>query len=321
MRLVFVFALSILSFDLHARNIECHAGQKIRVIETRYPAQEGDIACSVIYHKPSEGIASKTLWKARNDVEYCDEKARWLANKLENASWVCNSTDKAAAHHEIIQSSLKVSDHTSADVPSSPLEFRKFLEQHFAVDFETKADYYYGEDQEDCIATACKRFFDYRSLVANELQSFFGYKVSDDITLWMDLECRDSHCWGQLYKEQEQEQEKIKKLSLPEFETDGSFSIFLKSQHQGFPDLWLPISHNSSKIVEVKLLRYYNGSYQTLAHLLAKPDPDMKVDSEHTAASEPGIVTLKANFGDESLELIYKARDIKHEGLLLNPRE
>ncbi|MGI9295613.1 MAG: hypothetical protein ACR2PS_16660, partial [Pseudomonadales bacterium] len=132
-----------------------------------------------------------------------------------------------------------------------------------------------------------------------------------------DLECDGSHCWGHLYKEEDD----IEKLLLPEFETGIAFNIFLKSQHDGFPDLWLPISHGSSNVVEVKLLRYVDGSYKTLAHLLAKPDPEVQTDPARDTTLQAGVVTLNANYKGENLELVYQTRDIDYEGLLLNPSE
>lgn len=314
-RIVFVVTLLISSFDLQARKIECLAGEKIRIIETLYPEDNSGVVCNITYHKPTAGIASKIVWQARNDVNFCDNRAWFMANKLEKKGWTCNSVYEAVEDNEVIQSSLSINDSTSADVPTSPLTFRKFLEQQFEVDFQTKADYYYGKDQLDCIAADCKRFFDYRIQSGGEPQTLFGYKVSEKTKLWMDLECRGGHCWGYLY----QEQADIEKLPLPEFVTRAPASLFLKSQHRGFPDLWLPVAHNSSNIVEVKLLRYQDGSYKTLAHLLAKSDPGMKAESKGKPAFAPGIVTLKANLDGESLELVYKTRDIGYEGLLLNP--
>jgi hypothetical protein len=85
--------------------------------------------------------------------------------------------------------------------------------------------------------------------------------------------------------------------------------------------LWLPISHSSSNVVEVKLLRYQNGSYKTLAHLLAKPKPDSQAEPESKTALQAGVVTLKASYAGESLELVYQTRDIDYEGLLFNPSE
>ncbi|MGI9289125.1 MAG: hypothetical protein ACR2P1_27380 [Pseudomonadales bacterium] len=317
LRLGFVAALLIISFDLQARKIECHAGQSIRIIETRYPPAGSGIACNVTYHKPTEGVASKVLWDARNDVEYCGNKAWLLANKLENGGWICNSIYEATEGNEVVRLSRTTNGSDNADAPASPLAFRKFLEENFSVVFQAKADYYYGQDEEDCIETDCKKFFDYRSQFITEPVSFFGYNVSAETKLWMDLECDGSHCWGHLYKERED----IQKLLLPEFETGVAFNIFLKSQNDGFPDLWLPISHSSSNTVEVKLLRYVDGSYKTLAHLLAKPEPKMQAGPESDTALQAGVVTLKSSYGGESLELVYQTKDIDYEGLLLNPSE
>ncbi|MGI9294959.1 MAG: hypothetical protein ACR2PS_13320, partial [Pseudomonadales bacterium] len=64
-----------------------------------------------------------------------------------------------------------------------------------------------------------------------------------------------------------------------------------------------------------------DGSYKTLAHLLARPDPEAQTDAESDTALQAGVVTLKANYAGENLELVYQTRDIDYEGLLLNPGE
>ncbi len=319
LRLALFAALIITSANLQARKIECHSGQDLRVIETRYPPKGSGVACTVTYHKPTEGVASKELWNARNDAEYCGNKAWLLANKLEDGGWVCNFIYEAAQGNQTISASRISSGSDISNAPASPLAFREFLASEFGVVFQTQADYYYSEDKTACASTSCKRFFDYRNQLVTTPTSFIGYRVSAAIKLWMDLECNGSHCWGHLYKEEKAKG--IEKLLLPEFETGVAFNIFLASKNDGFPDLWLPISHSSTNTVEVKLLRYQNGSYKTLAHLLAKPKPELQLTPEQEPALQAGVVTLKANYAGDKLELVYQTQDIDYEGLLFNPSE
>lgn len=320
LRLAFFSALLLTtSAELQARKIECHAGQNLRIIETRYPPGDSDVACNVTYHKPTEGVASKELWSARNDTEYCGTKAWLLANKLENVGWICNSIYEATLGNQTISVSRTSDGRDISNAPASPHAFKEFLATEFGVVFKTHADYYYGDDKKACSTNGCKRFFDYRSQFITAPVSFFGYRVSSAIKLWMDLECSGSNCWGHLYKEEKAKD--IKKLLLPEFETGVAFNIFLQSENDGFPDLWLPIAHRGSNMVEVKLLRYQNGSYKTLAHLLAKPTPELQSIEPQEPALQPGLVTLKANYAGDSLQLVYQTADIDYEGLLLTPRE
>lgn len=304
------------STELQARKIECRFGQHVRIIDTKYPQAKTGLACKVTYHKPTEGIDSRELWNARNDVSYCDEKAWLLANKLENGGWICNSIYEATSDNKVIYAARTTDGSANIDAPASPSGFRQLLEQDFRVIFETKAHYYYGEDNDDCIEAGCQRFFEYRNQFNSEPVAFFGYRVSNKIKLWMDLECGGSNCWGHLYKQEGQE---IRKLLLPEFETGIAFNIFLKSQNAGFPDLWLPISHSSSDIVEVRLLRYQNGSYKTLAHLRASPEPELQAASKRDSGLLAGEVTLKARYEGDVVELVYETQDIDYEGLLLKP--
>lgn len=309
----------IASAELEAREIKCHAGQNLRIIETRYPPRSSGVACNVTYHKPTEGVASKELWSAVNDAEYCGNKAWLLSNKLEDAGWTCNSIYETTPSNRTLSASRTTNGRDISNAPTSPLTFKEFLAAEFGVIFQTQADYYYSEDEQRCKATSCKRFFDFRSQFVSAPASFFGYRVSATIKLWMDLECNGSHCWGHLYKEEAGQA--IEKLLLPEFETGVGFDIFLKSTHDGFPDLWLPISHSASNTVEVKLLRYQGGSYKTLAHLLAKPTAEVPVSLAQEPALHAGIVTLRARFGGDTLELVYQTQDIDYEGLLFNPSE
>ncbi len=318
------------SADVQARKIECHAGENIRIIETRYPPKDSNVACNVTYHKPTEGVTSQELWSARNDAEYCGNKAWLLANKLEANGWTCNSIYEATPANQTLSVSRRVNDRDISNAPTSPLAFREFLADEFGVVFQTQADYRYNENEQTCITTGCKRFFEYRSQLATAPVAFFGRRVTSAIKLWMDLQCNGSHCWGHLYKEQEQEQEQdqkqeaatgIEKLALPEFETGAAFNIFLKSKNAGFPDLWLPISHSDSNVVEVRLLRYQDGSYQTLAHLLAKPAAELQALDTGQSALQPGIVTLTAKYAGDSLKLVYETPDIDYEGLLFDPRK
>lgn len=54
--------------------------------ETSAPAP-----CSVVYNKDAEGQGSEVLWTARNDGNYCAEKADGLAQKLQDFGWACTS--------------------------------------------------------------------------------------------------------------------------------------------------------------------------------------------------------------------------------------
>ncbi len=307
------------SADLQARKIECHAGQHLRIIETRYPPKDSGVACSVMYHKPTEKVASKELWSARNDAEYCGNKAWLLANKLEDGGWKCASIYEATQGNHPLRVSRTTHGRPISNAPTSPLAFKEFLAGEFGVSFETHEDYYYNEDAQGCTANSCKRFFDYRNQLVGAPVAFFGYRVSPAIKLWMDLECDGGQCWGRLYKEEAGKD--IEKLQLPESETGVAFNIFLKSTSEGFPDLWLPITHSASNVVEVKLFRYQGGSYRTLAHLLAKPKPtsELPITPTQEQALHAGVVTLTANYADDNVELVYQTTDIDYEGLLFDP--
>lgn len=45
--------------------------------------------CSVVYKKPTEKVADKTLWTAEAAEGYCEAKAEAFIAKLESWKWTC----------------------------------------------------------------------------------------------------------------------------------------------------------------------------------------------------------------------------------------
>ena len=76
-------------------NYSCtHAGmvRKISIVNSDPNADAEGNACSVKYIKETEKPGEEqTLWSAKNDTEYCTEKAAGLANKLEGWGWSCSN--------------------------------------------------------------------------------------------------------------------------------------------------------------------------------------------------------------------------------------
>lgn len=72
----------------------CKNGSTERTIQVVKPT-DGQYVCEVIYAKPSEGVPGKMLWHARNDENFCHEKADALASRLSSAGWACEAQSGA----------------------------------------------------------------------------------------------------------------------------------------------------------------------------------------------------------------------------------
>jgi len=71
-----------------AEEFECISGTDKRSIQVEYDHAGWKLPCRVRYHKPAQRIVSYP-WKADNLEGYCEEKAKFLAEKLENHGWKC----------------------------------------------------------------------------------------------------------------------------------------------------------------------------------------------------------------------------------------
>lgn len=65
----------------------CNLGNKERVIEVIYASPPSKVPCEVSYTK-SEGV--QTLWRAQNEIGYCEVRARELAEKQKTWGWHCS---------------------------------------------------------------------------------------------------------------------------------------------------------------------------------------------------------------------------------------
>ena len=64
----------------------CTYGQTERVITVVYQDQEKKVPCEVRYQKNG---ATQTLWEAKSEVGYCEEKAQGLVQKQREWGWLC----------------------------------------------------------------------------------------------------------------------------------------------------------------------------------------------------------------------------------------
>jgi len=88
-----VFSLLISSSVLYAQDSQvfqtlytCKQGSKERTVEVVYENKDGKAPCDVKYTKDGE---AKSLWSARVDTKYCEDKAKEFVEKLKSLGLEC----------------------------------------------------------------------------------------------------------------------------------------------------------------------------------------------------------------------------------------
>jgi hypothetical protein len=90
-RALTAFAIFI-SMPVFAKDVyECRSGNELRKISVEYEHKGWQVPCRVKYEK-SDDQQIQYPWNAQATVGYCEEKADFLAAKLENWGWVCTKT-------------------------------------------------------------------------------------------------------------------------------------------------------------------------------------------------------------------------------------
>ena len=65
----------------------CKHGNQERTISIVYANADSAAPCEVTYDK---GAGTESLWQAKNDVSYCEEKAAEFVEKQRGWGWDCN---------------------------------------------------------------------------------------------------------------------------------------------------------------------------------------------------------------------------------------
>lgn len=91
-------AVSLVAARVTAEEFQCHRGDLVRRIEVQF-ADDGDrLPCEVIYWRDDEAPGQpQALWNAEHQLEYCTDKAREMADRLEDAGWACEAIRIGAA--------------------------------------------------------------------------------------------------------------------------------------------------------------------------------------------------------------------------------
>lgn len=71
----------------------CTYGQDERVLSVVYQDQDKKVPCEVRYQK--DGV-TETLWDAKSEVGFCEEKAQAFVEKLRGWGWQCSASESGS---------------------------------------------------------------------------------------------------------------------------------------------------------------------------------------------------------------------------------
>ena len=66
----------------------CLASNETRLISVKYEHKGWNLPCKVKYEKPSKNIVEYP-WNSQFTSGYCEDRAEFLAKKLQNGGWTC----------------------------------------------------------------------------------------------------------------------------------------------------------------------------------------------------------------------------------------
>ena len=87
-RTLSVIILAAFSPAVLAKEFVCRSNSETRVISVAYEHEGWQVPCKVKYDKPSESL-TEYPWSAKAVPGYCEDRAKFLAAKLENWGWTC----------------------------------------------------------------------------------------------------------------------------------------------------------------------------------------------------------------------------------------
>ena len=87
-RSICVLIVFLASPTVLASEFTCRANNEIRMISVEYEHKGWQVPCRVKYEKPAENL-TEYPWRAKASAGYCEDRAKFLAAKLENWGWTC----------------------------------------------------------------------------------------------------------------------------------------------------------------------------------------------------------------------------------------
>ena len=85
-----LFALVLLATTTGHAQTQCTNDGLLRSVNVVYPEQGQVLPCEVRYEKPAEN-QSMTLWRAENQIGFCEAQAEKFIAKLKDLGWSCSA--------------------------------------------------------------------------------------------------------------------------------------------------------------------------------------------------------------------------------------
>lgn len=89
LRLLTLTVLLLAQVSVVADEYICTSNDIVRSISVEYEHKGWKVPCKVRYDKPAEGGTTDYPWSASATPGYCEDRAAFLAGKLENWGWQC----------------------------------------------------------------------------------------------------------------------------------------------------------------------------------------------------------------------------------------
>ncbi len=83
-------ALVLLAATTAHAQTQCTNDGLLRSVNVVYPEQGQVLPCEVRYEKPAEN-QSMTLWRAENQIGFCEAQAEKFIAKLQDLGWSCSA--------------------------------------------------------------------------------------------------------------------------------------------------------------------------------------------------------------------------------------
>ena len=86
---VTIVVLILLNASTGHAQTKCTSDGLLRSVNVVYPEHGQLLPCEVRYEKPAEN-QSMTLWRAENQMGFCEAQAEKFIAKLQDLGWSCN---------------------------------------------------------------------------------------------------------------------------------------------------------------------------------------------------------------------------------------
>ena len=80
----------------------CKSGAQQRSVQVQYYAEDKSVPCEVHYYKDTEQLGmGQVLWRAANEVGFCEKKMAVFLNELSDSGWNCEQRAEASPEDEV----------------------------------------------------------------------------------------------------------------------------------------------------------------------------------------------------------------------------